>query len=78
MHHPVTGPEQVSAHVPGLGQLIEHPGYHRPVGAAGNSLFGRCCREPLDPQQRLRRAKPLADPAHETLAAPGEHQRELN
>ena len=78
MHHPVTGAEQVSADVPGLGELIEHPGYHRPVGVPGNSLFGRCCREPLDPQQRLRRAKPLADPAHETLAAPGEHQRELN
>jgi hypothetical protein len=74
----VTGPEQASADVTGFGQLIQHPGYHRPVGASGNSLFGRCCREPLDPQQRLRRPKPLADSAHETLAAPGEHQRELN
>jgi hypothetical protein len=78
VHYPVTGPEQVSGDVPGSGQLIQHQGYHRPVGAFGKSLLGRCCREPLDPQQGLRRAQPLANPAHETLAAPRKHQRELD
>jgi hypothetical protein len=78
VHYPVTGPEQVSGDVPGSGQLIQHQGYHRPVGASGKSLLGRCCREPLDPQQGLRRAQPLANPAHETLAAPRKHQRELD
>ena len=78
VHHPVTGTEQVRADVPGLGQLIQHPGHHRPVGTSGKSLLDCCRRKPLDPQQRLRRAKPLADSRHETLAAPGEHQRELD
>ena len=40
-------------------------------------LFGRRGRKPLNPQQRLSRAEPFADPAHQTLATPGEQEREL-
>ena len=56
--------------MPGLGQVTQHSGHHSPVSAVGKPLFDRCRRKPLDPQQRLGRAQPLADPLHETLAAP--------
>ena len=78
VHHPVTGPEQVTAGVAGLGQVIQHPGHHRPVSPSGNPFLDRCRRKPLDPQQRLRRTEPLADPSHETLATSGEQKRELD
>ena len=78
VHHPVTGPEQVSADVPGLRQLVKHPGHYPPVGASGHSFYGCCRRKPLNSQQALRMAEPLADPPHETYAALGVHQRELN
>jgi hypothetical protein len=77
MHHSVTGTEQMSTGMPGLGQVIKHPGHNSPVGASGNPFLDRCRRKPLDPQQRLRRTEPLADPSHETLATSGEQKREL-
>jgi hypothetical protein len=75
--HPVTSPEQFNVGVPGLGHEIQHPGRDSPVSARGNPFFGCCGRKPLNPQQRLRRAEPFADPGHETLATPGEQEREL-
>jgi hypothetical protein len=78
MYHPVTGPEQVNAGVAGLGQVIQYPGHYSPVSAAGNPFLDRCRRKPLEPQQRLRRAEPLADSPHETLATSGEQKRELD
>ena len=78
MHHPVTGTEQVRAGMPGPGQLIEHPGYHLPVGSSGKPFLDGRRRKPLDPQRRLRRAEPLADSLHETLAALRVQQRELD
>ena len=78
VHHPVTGPEQVNAGVAGLGQVIQHPGHDSPVSASGNPFLDRSRRKPLDPQQRLGRAEPLADPPHETLATSGQQERELD
>src|ERR1700729_2236184 len=78
MHHPVTGTEQMSAGVAGLGQVIQHPGYHRLVSPSGKPFLDRRRRKPLDPQQRLWRTEPLADPRHETLATSGEQKRELD
>ena len=74
----MTSPEQLSGGVPGLGQVTKHPGHDSSVSAFGKPFFGCRGREPLDPQQRLRRAEPLTDPAHETLATSGEQQRELD
>jgi hypothetical protein len=62
MHHSVTGTKQMSAGMPGLGQVIQHPGHHSPVSPSGKPFLDRCRRKPLDLQQRLRRTKPLADP----------------
>ena len=62
MHHPVTGTEQMSAGMPGLGQVIQHPGHHSPVSPSGKPFLDRCRRKPLDPQRRLWRTEPLADP----------------
>jgi hypothetical protein len=75
--HPVTSPEQFSVGVPGLGHEIQHPSRDSLVSTRENPFFGRRGRKPLNPQQRLSRAEPFADPAHQTLATPGEQEREL-
>jgi hypothetical protein len=74
----MTGPEQVSVDLPGLGQVTQHTGHHSPVSAFGNPFFDCGGRKPLDPQQRLRRAQPLTDPPHHTLATPRKQQRKLD
>jgi len=78
MDHTVTSPEQLSAGVPGLGQVTQNAGHYSPVSASGKPFLDCCRREPLDPQRRLRRAEPLANPTHETLAGSGEQQRKLD
>ena len=78
MHHPVTGTEQMSAGMPGLGQVIQHPGHHGLVSPSGKPFLDRRPWKPLDPQQGLGRTEPLADPPHETLASSGEQKRELD
>jgi hypothetical protein len=78
VHHPVTGPEQGNAGALSLGQLVQHPGNDVPVGTSGKPLFGWSGRKPLDPKQRIRPAKSLADTLHEALSAFGEQQRELD
>jgi hypothetical protein len=78
VHHPMTGPEQVSVGRPGLGQVIHHSGHDSLVSAFGNQFFDCGGRKPLDSQQRFRRAQPLTDPVHDTLATPGRQQRKLD
>ena len=77
VHHPVTGPEEVTAGVAGLGQVIQHPGHNSPVSASGNPFLHRCRRKPLDPQQRLKRTEPLADPPTRRSPLPGSKSANL-
>ena len=77
VHHPMTGPEQANGLVPGFGQVIQHAGHDSPMSAIGKPFLNRLCRKPLDPQQRLRRAQPLADSPHQTFPTPGTNNANL-
>ena len=58
--------------------LLKHPGHGLPVAAVGKP-FAHCWRhQRLNPQNRLRRAEPLAHPGHQALTSARPDKRELD
>ena len=72
VHHPVTGPDQMNAGVPGARHVFQHTRNDSLVTALGKPFFDRRRRKPLNPQHRLGRAEPVGYPREHALTSAGD------
>jgi hypothetical protein len=78
VHHPVTRPGYANATVQGGSHVLKHPGHCLPVAAVGKPFAHCWLRERLKPQNRLRRAEPLAHSGHQALTSARPDEREFD